>query len=136
MAADHELFFSRTRSQALKGADVALVIGVPMDFRLGFGGSFGRGHRDRGDRRGRAAAPTSAGARGRAVWGFGRTLRTCGRRRAGKALASEALGGRLRAAETERREAERGELRGRSQLRCTRCACTRSCRRCSIATRS
>ena len=36
--ADHELFFSRTRSQALKGADVALVIGVPMDFRLGFGG--------------------------------------------------------------------------------------------------
>ena len=39
--ADHELFFSRARSQALKGADVALVIGVPMDFRLGFGGSFG-----------------------------------------------------------------------------------------------
>jgi acetolactate synthase-1/2/3 large subunit len=39
--ADHELFFSRTRSQALKGADVALVIGVPMDFRLGFGASFG-----------------------------------------------------------------------------------------------
>jgi acetolactate synthase-1/2/3 large subunit len=39
--ADHELFFSRARSQALKGADVALVIGVPMDFRLGFGASFG-----------------------------------------------------------------------------------------------
>jgi len=39
--ADHELFFSRTRGQALKGADVALVIGVPMDFRLGFGGSLG-----------------------------------------------------------------------------------------------
>jgi acetolactate synthase-1/2/3 large subunit len=39
--ADHELFFSRARSTALKGADVALVIGVPMDFRLGFGGSFG-----------------------------------------------------------------------------------------------
>jgi acetolactate synthase-1/2/3 large subunit len=39
--ADHELAFSRTRSDALKGADVALVIGVPMDFRLGFGGSFG-----------------------------------------------------------------------------------------------
>src|SRR3954468_24399139 len=38
--ADHELFFSRARSHALKGADVALVIGVPMDFRLGFGGSF------------------------------------------------------------------------------------------------
>ncbi len=39
--ADHELFFSRARSTALKGADVALVIGVPMDFRLGFGRSFG-----------------------------------------------------------------------------------------------
>jgi acetolactate synthase-1/2/3 large subunit len=39
--ADHECFFSRARGAALKGADVALVIGVPMDFRLGFGGSFG-----------------------------------------------------------------------------------------------
>ncbi|HEX8051248.1 MAG TPA: thiamine pyrophosphate-dependent enzyme, partial [Solirubrobacterales bacterium] len=41
LPADHELAFSRTRGTALKGADVALVIGVPMDFRLGFGGSFG-----------------------------------------------------------------------------------------------
>src|ERR1044072_5370219 len=41
LAADHPNFFSRARSTALKGADVALVIGVPMDFRLGFGGSFG-----------------------------------------------------------------------------------------------
>jgi acetolactate synthase-1/2/3 large subunit len=39
--ADHECFFSRARSNALKGADVALVVGVPMDFRLGFGASFG-----------------------------------------------------------------------------------------------
>jgi len=39
--ADHAMFFSRARGTALKGADVALVIGVPMDFRLGFGGSFG-----------------------------------------------------------------------------------------------
>src|SRR5205823_13504166 len=39
--ADHEMFFSRARGTALKEADVALVIGVPMDFRLGFGGSFG-----------------------------------------------------------------------------------------------
>ncbi|HEX2070258.1 MAG TPA: acetolactate synthase [Thermoleophilaceae bacterium] len=39
--ADHELAFSRARGQGLKGADVALVIGVPMDFRLGFGESFG-----------------------------------------------------------------------------------------------
>jgi acetolactate synthase-1/2/3 large subunit len=41
LPADHERFFSRARGQALKGADVALVIGVPMDFRLGFGNSFG-----------------------------------------------------------------------------------------------
>jgi acetolactate synthase I/II/III large subunit len=41
LPADHELFFSRARSAGLKGADVALVIGVPMDFRLGFGGSLG-----------------------------------------------------------------------------------------------
>jgi acetolactate synthase I/II/III large subunit len=39
--ADHELFFSRMRSTALKGADVALVVGVPMDFRLAFGAAFG-----------------------------------------------------------------------------------------------
>jgi acetolactate synthase-1/2/3 large subunit len=38
--ADHELAFSRARSVALSGADVALVIGVPLDFRLGFGAVF------------------------------------------------------------------------------------------------
>jgi acetolactate synthase I/II/III large subunit len=41
LPADHEMAFSRARSTALKGADVALVVGVPMDFRLGFGGRFG-----------------------------------------------------------------------------------------------
>ena len=41
LPADHELAFSRARSTALQDADVALVIGVPMDFRLGFGASFG-----------------------------------------------------------------------------------------------
>jgi acetolactate synthase I/II/III large subunit len=41
LPADHPNFFSRARSAALKGADVALVVGVPMDFRLGFGGAFG-----------------------------------------------------------------------------------------------
>src|SRR5207302_9368638 len=39
--ADNPMFFSRARGNGLKGADVALVVGVPMDFRLGFGGSFG-----------------------------------------------------------------------------------------------
>jgi acetolactate synthase I/II/III large subunit len=37
--ADHPMFFSRARGNGLKGADVALVVGVPMDFRLGFGGT-------------------------------------------------------------------------------------------------
>jgi acetolactate synthase-1/2/3 large subunit len=41
LAADHELAFSRARGAGLRGADVALVVGVPVDFRLGFGGSFG-----------------------------------------------------------------------------------------------
>jgi acetolactate synthase-1/2/3 large subunit len=41
LAADHSNCFSRARGAGLKGADLALVIGVPMDFRLGFGGSFG-----------------------------------------------------------------------------------------------
>ena len=41
LPADHELCFSRARGAGLKDADVALVIGVPLDFRLGFGSSFG-----------------------------------------------------------------------------------------------
>jgi acetolactate synthase-1/2/3 large subunit len=40
LPADHELCFSRARGAGLGGADVALVIGVPLDFRLGFGASF------------------------------------------------------------------------------------------------
>jgi acetolactate synthase-1/2/3 large subunit len=40
LPADHGLCFSRARSAGLSGADVALVIGVPLDFRLGFGASF------------------------------------------------------------------------------------------------
>jgi acetolactate synthase-1/2/3 large subunit len=41
LPADHDQFFSRARSVALGDADVALVVGVPMDFRLGFGKAFG-----------------------------------------------------------------------------------------------
>ena len=40
LPADHELAFSRARSAGLSQADVALVIGVPLDFRLGFGAVF------------------------------------------------------------------------------------------------
>jgi acetolactate synthase-1/2/3 large subunit len=41
LPADHELCFSRTRGKGLKEADVVLVVGVPLDFRLAFGGSIG-----------------------------------------------------------------------------------------------
>jgi acetolactate synthase-1/2/3 large subunit len=110
VAADDELFFSRVRSQALKGADVALVIGVPMDFRLGFGGSFGEETEivviD-------AAEPERDYQRAVAAECYGSIARTLEDLRAGagaKALASEAWIGELRAAESERRDAERAEL--------------------------
>jgi acetolactate synthase-1/2/3 large subunit len=117
--ADHELFFSRVRSQALKGADVALVVGVPMDFRLGFGGAFGedteivvvdaaepeRDHQ-------RAPAAECYGAIGQTL----SDLRS-GAGAGGRPLASESWIKELRAAETERRDAERAELEdGRSPL--------------------
>jgi acetolactate synthase-1/2/3 large subunit len=110
LPADHELFFSRTRSQALKDADVALVIGVPMDFRLGFGGSFGENTAivaiD-------VAEPQRAHPREPAAELYGELSSTLAdlRTAAGdKALASERWIASLRAAESERREAERGEL--------------------------
>jgi acetolactate synthase-1/2/3 large subunit len=40
LPADHRLAFSRARGRALGHADVAVVIGVPLDFRLGFGAVF------------------------------------------------------------------------------------------------
>jgi acetolactate synthase-1/2/3 large subunit len=43
LPADHELAFSRARGAGLGGADVALVIGVPLDFRLGFGAGIAEG---------------------------------------------------------------------------------------------
>jgi acetolactate synthase I/II/III large subunit len=110
VAADDELFFSRVRSQALKGADVALVVGVPMDFRLGFGASFGEETEivviD-------AAEPERDHQRVPAAECYGPIARTLEDLRVGagaKALASEAWIAELRAAESERREAERAEL--------------------------
>jgi len=34
---DHPYFFSQTRKEALKQADVVLIFGTPLDFRLGYG---------------------------------------------------------------------------------------------------
>jgi acetolactate synthase-1/2/3 large subunit len=106
---DHELFFSRTRSQALKEADVAIVIGVPMDFRLGFGASFGEDTEivvvDAAEPERRLPRPVAAelyGAIPQTLAGLGAA--------AGERPASEDWIGRLRDAEAERREGERAEL--------------------------
>jgi acetolactate synthase I/II/III large subunit len=117
VAADDELFFSRARSQALKGADVALVVGVPMDFRLGFGGAFGEETEivviD-------AAEPERSHPRAPAVECYGVIAQTLADLRVAagaKALASERWIAELRTAESERREAERAELEdGREPL--------------------
>ncbi|HUF84635.1 MAG TPA: acetolactate synthase [Acidimicrobiia bacterium] len=37
LPADHELALARVRSAAFKGADLVIVAGTPLDFRLGFG---------------------------------------------------------------------------------------------------
>ncbi len=41
LPSDHRLCFSRARSAAFKQADVAVLVGAPLDFRLGFGAVFG-----------------------------------------------------------------------------------------------
>ncbi len=41
--ADHRLAFARSRSAALKEADLVIVAGTPMDFRLSFGQGFASG---------------------------------------------------------------------------------------------
>jgi acetolactate synthase-1/2/3 large subunit len=108
--ADHELFFSRTRGQALQGADVALVVGVPMDFRLGFGGAFGEDTEivvvdvaEPERRHPREVAAECYGA-------LGPTLTDLRLAAGAKGLSSERWIADLRAAESERREAERAEL--------------------------
>jgi acetolactate synthase-1/2/3 large subunit len=117
VAADHELFFSRARSDGLKGADVALVLGVPMDFRLGFGASFGEDTEivvvD-------VAEPERRHPRAVAAECYGdltQTLAAIGDAAGGKDLASGPWISQLRASESERREGERAELEdGRSPL--------------------
>jgi acetolactate synthase-1/2/3 large subunit len=117
VGADHELFFSRARSQALKGADVAIVIGVPMDFRLGFGASFGEETEivvvDSAEPERRHPRPVAVECYG----AIGPTLTELRTAAGGGALASAGWISELRTAESERREAERAELEdGRSPL--------------------
>ena len=107
--ADHPQFFSRARSTALKEADVALVIGVPMDFRLGFGGSFGDYTQIVAIGSSQPERPHPRGVAAELIGGVAATL---------DALRESAAGGpargewnrRLRAVEDEKRAGERAEL--------------------------
>ncbi|MGO9488539.1 MAG: acetolactate synthase [Solirubrobacteraceae bacterium] len=115
--ADHELFFSRARSTALKGADVALVVGVPMDFRLGFGAAFGEDTEivivDAAEPERRHPRPVAAECYG----AIDATLRGIADAAGGGPLPTAGWLTELRLAEDERRAAERAEFEdGRSPL--------------------
>lgn len=109
LPADHPQFFARARSTALKGADVALVIGVPMDFRLGFGGSFGEDTKIVAVSDGPPERPPPRAVAGELYGGVAATL---------DALRAAAAGGpdrsgwvaTLRADEDERRAGEQADL--------------------------
>ena len=107
--ADHELFFSRARGTGLKGADVALVVGVPMDFRLGFGAAFGEQTElivlDR-------AEPIREHPRPVAAELYGDVARALSALRsgAGSGASTEAWVGELRRAEDAKRAEEQAEL--------------------------
>lgn len=114
--ADHELAFSRARSDGLKGADVAIVIGVPMDFRLGFGAAFGEQTElivvDRAEAIRDHPRPVAAELVG-SIAGSLRALAAGAR----GAQDTRAWVAQLRASETEKRAAEAAELTdGRSPL--------------------
>ncbi len=139
LPADHELAFSRARGTGLKGADVALVVGVPLDFRLGFGGTFGEETKlIRLD-----SAPNRLERDRQPEVDAGRRHRRDARRRSREAAVGEGAdpsGPRPGSSSCARRR-PRSALPSRATSttiapRCTRCASTGSCARCSTATRS
>jgi acetolactate synthase-1/2/3 large subunit len=107
--ADHEMFFSRARSSALKGADVALVIGVPMDFRLGFGGAFGEDTELVAIDVAEPQRPHPRTVAAECYGSLSATLADLLASAGGKPLASDAWIAELRSTEDERRAAERPE---------------------------
>jgi acetolactate synthase-1/2/3 large subunit len=108
LPADHELAFSRMRSRGLGEADVALVVGVPLDFRLAFGAAFAP---EADVIMLDTAEPIRESARAPALALYGALGATL------DALRTQAAGGErhgewiasLRAGESERRGAEREE---------------------------
>ena len=159
LPADHELCFSRARSAALAGADVALVIGAPLDFRLGFGAAFAEdaeivvidvAEPERDHPRAVAAelygalpatleamrgASGGTGCAPRVGRGVARKWGGAPRRLAGRHLGAQGWLASLREIETERRAAEEPELADpRSPLHPMRIYGELA--RCSTATRS
>jgi acetolactate synthase-1/2/3 large subunit len=114
--ADHELFFSRARGKGLQEADVALVVGVPMDFRLAFGQAFGADTELVVVDRAPAVRPHPRPVAAELLGGVGATLDAL-REGVGAALPTQGWVDGLRAAEDEKRAAEQAQLGdGRSPL--------------------
>ena len=103
---------------------MALVIGVPMDFRLGFGGSFGD---DTQIVVLGSAAPERPHPREVAAELYGRVATTLDalREAAGGGPDRSDWSASLRATENEKRAAEQADLQD-GVRRCTRCASTPS----------
>jgi acetolactate synthase I/II/III large subunit len=110
LPADHELFFSRARSVGLQGADVALVIGVPMDFRLAFGAAFGPETEIIAIDSAEPERPYPRAVAVELCGEIAKTLSDLTAAAGGGALDSEAWVSRLRQTETERQEGERAEM--------------------------
>ncbi|HET9101763.1 MAG TPA: acetolactate synthase [Solirubrobacteraceae bacterium] len=112
--ADHDLAFSRVRSAGLGGADVALVIGVPLDFRLAFGAAFDAGAQIIALDAAPPERPSPREVAAQLTGALPATLTALAEAAgapAGSVLsAREEWVGRLRSQETEKREAEREEL--------------------------
>jgi acetolactate synthase-1/2/3 large subunit len=113
LPADHELAFSRTRGAGLGGCDVAVVIGVPLDFRLGFGAAVNADAKlirvDAEPNRlelNRAADVDLVGNVAATLGALAEASRSAG----GDAGKTKAWVEQLRTAETEKRQAERGDF--------------------------
>ncbi|MSX03043.1 MAG: acetolactate synthase, partial [Actinobacteria bacterium] len=108
--ADHDLFFARARGEALQGADVALVIGVPMDFRLGFGGSFGEETKILVVDRAEPQRPHPREVAAECYGGIGATLAAIREGTAGLEDSTAPWISQLRSSEDEKRAAETADL--------------------------
>jgi acetolactate synthase-1/2/3 large subunit len=114
LPADHPLAFSRARSKGLGEADVALVIGAPLDFRLGFGGVFAQSATVIAVDTAHAAQSPPRALQHRLIGGLDATLRAlsdaAGPVELEQRAAREAWVGALEELERERRVAEAEEL--------------------------